>query len=62
MNPDTPRSEAERVLGRLGINAFRVPAEDRAGRFHAWMRVGFALYRALQGWPGPRRQILEPAS
>jgi predicted nuclease with RNAse H fold len=40
--------EADRVLARLGINAFRVPAEGRAGPFHAWMRVGFALYRALE--------------
>jgi hypothetical protein len=41
--------EAERALSRLGINAFRTPAEDRAGPFHAWMRVGFELYDALAG-------------
>jgi Protein of unknown function (DUF429) len=41
--------EAERILSRLGINAFRTPAEDQAGPFHAWMRVGFELYDALAG-------------
>lgn len=39
--------QAERELSRVGINAFRTPAEDRAGPFHAWMRVGFELYDAL---------------
>jgi predicted nuclease with RNAse H fold len=39
--------EAERVLRRLGINAFQTPLEERAGRFHDWMRVGFAMYEAL---------------
>ncbi len=39
--------EAERMLSRLGINAFRTPAEDRAGAFHGWMRAGFQLYAAL---------------
>lgn len=45
--------EAERELSRLGINAFRTPAEDRATPFHAWMRVGFELYDAL-AWVYPR--------
>ncbi len=39
--------EAERALSRLGVNAFRTPPGDRAGPFHAWMRVGFELYEAL---------------
>ena len=41
--------QTERELSRLGINAFRTPPEERAGPFHAWMRVGIALYDALAG-------------
>lgn len=45
---------AERDLLRLGIRAFPVPSEPRAGgRFFEWMRVGFLAFEAAAraGYP-----------
>ncbi|MBJ7608193.1 MAG: DUF429 domain-containing protein [Candidatus Dormibacteraeota bacterium] len=39
--------EAERELRTVGINAYRTPAQDRAGPFHDWMRAGFTIYEAI---------------
>jgi predicted nuclease with RNAse H fold len=49
------RSRAsERRLAALAIQSYRTPAEDRATRFHNWMKEGFRAFQAAAAAGYPR--------
>jgi predicted nuclease with RNAse H fold len=45
---------AERRLAALAIQSYRTPSEDRATRFHGWMKEGFRAFEAAAAAGYPR--------